>query len=88
MLTLALMIMSSSVVKAIINNRAVIVSWDYRESSKLRLFVKVDFRVASFLFFVGIVLVGFTFNLVTSLLYFLTYFLILPSCTLSSLILS
>jgi hypothetical protein len=79
---------SSSVVKAIVNNRAVIVGWDYRGGGKLRLFVKVDFRVASFSFFVSIVLVGFAFNLVTLPLYFLTCSLILSSCTLSSLILS
>jgi hypothetical protein len=88
MLTSALMIMSGSVVKAIVNNRAVIVGWDCREGGKSRLFVKVGFRVAGFLFFVGVVLVGFAFNLVTSPLYFLIYSLILPSCTLSSLILS
>jgi hypothetical protein len=82
------MIVSSSVVKAIVVNRAIIVSWDYREGGKLRLFVKVGFRVAGFSFFVSVVLVGFTFNLVTSPLYFLIYSLILPSCTLSSLILS
>jgi hypothetical protein len=75
MLTPALMIVSGSVVKAIVNNRAVIIGWDCREGGKLRLFVKVG-------------LVGFAFNLVTSPLYFLTYSLILPSCTLSSSILS
>jgi hypothetical protein len=88
MLTLALMIVSGSVVKAIVDNRAIIVGRDCREGGKLRLFVKVGFRVAGFSFFVSIVLVGFAFNLVTSPLYFLTCSLILPSCILSSLILS
>jgi hypothetical protein len=88
MLTPALMIMSGSVVKAIVDNRAVIVGRDCRGGGKLRLFVKVGFRVAGFLFFISIVLVGFAFNLMTSPLYFLTCSLILPSCTSSSLILS
>jgi hypothetical protein len=82
------MIVFGSVVKAIVDNRAVIVGWDYRGGGKSRLFVEVGFRVAGFSFFVGVVLVGFAFNLVTLPLYFLTYSLILPSCTSSSLILS
>ena len=82
------MIVSSSIVKAIVDNRAVIVDRDYKGGSKSRFFVEAIFEVIGFLFFIKVVLVGFAFNLIISPLYFLTYFLILLSCVSSSLILS